>query len=403
MTFEWKVAIRFLKEGKGQTLFILLGITVGVGVMVFLNTLITGLQANMIKTAVGSSPHVWIIGDDDFNHIDSTSSNNYVRGNFSDKNTNISNWGPIEEILSEIVEISQISPVVDGNGFVMQSGQTMPVILRGVMLEKADGIYNIGERLITGKASLDGNSVMIGEELAAENELAINDPIKIQLANGKSQSFIVTGIFDLENKTLNESWVFIDLKRAQKLLGLRNEVSKIEMQIKNVFDAEVVAATIGNRFDGIKTENWMESNASMLTGLRSQQSSSIMIQAFVLLAVTLGISSVLAVSVVQKSKQIGILKAMGTKSRSASRIFLFQGIFLGFIGSLLGAVLGISLVKAFLWGTSLKTGVPLFPLQLEPNGIIAIALIATVACTMAAFLPARKSSKLNPVEVIRNG
>jgi len=404
MIFEWKVAVRFLKEGKGQTLFILLGITVGVGVMVFLNTLITGLQENMINTAVGDSPHVWISGDEDFNNLKtSDESSNYIRGNFTEKNTTLGNWEALEEILMEREDISAVSPVVEGNGFVIKSGQTTPILVRGVDLEKANEIYRINDRLIDGMGTLEGNYVMIGKELAEENELAINDAMTIQLANGTMQSFVVSGIFDLENKSLNSSWVFMDLARAQKLLGFRNEVSKIEMQIHDVFDAEIVMASIANRLEGIHTDNWMASNASLLTGLRSQQQSSLMIQAFVLLAVTLGISSVLAVSVVQKSKQLGILKAMGTKSRSASRIFLFQGGLLGVIGSALGAGLGIALVKAFLWGTSLKTGVPLFPLHLKASSIVPICIIAVVACTIAAFLPARKSSKLDPVEVIRHG
>lgn len=404
MIFEWKVAVRFLKEGKGQTLFILLGITVGVGVMVFLNTLISGLQDNMINTAVGDSPHVWISGDDDFNKLEtSDESSNYIRGNFTEKDTNLGNWESIEEILMDRNDISAVSPVAEGSGFVTKSGQTSPVLVRGVDLEKANEIYRISERLIDGLGILDGNHVMIGKELAAENEIAVNDVMAIQLANGTTQSFIVSGIFDLENKALNSSWIFMDLARAQKLLGLRNDISSIEMQIHDVFDAELVMASIANRFDRIHTENWMESNASLLTGLQSQQQSSLMIQGFVLLAVTLGIASVLAVSVVQKSKQLGILKAMGTKSRSASRIFLFQGGLLGIIGSALGAGMGISLVKAFLWGTSLRTGIPLFPLQLKAGSIVPICIIAIVACTIAAFLPARKSSKLNPVEVIRHG
>ena len=404
MIFEWKVAVRFLKEGKGQTLFILLGITVGVGVMVFLNTLITGLQDNMIDKAIGDSPHVWISGDADFYQLKDTGENSQsARGNFTVKDTSLGDWELIEEILKEREEISAISPVAEGNGFVTKSGQTSPVLVRGVDLEKADAIYKINDRLIDGTASLHGNYVIIGKELAEENEIVVNDLITIQLANGTTQTFTVSAIFDLENKSVNSSWIFMDLSRAQKLLGLRNKVSRIEMQVHDVFTAEDVMTSIANRFEGIQAENWMESNASLLTALQSQRQSSLMIQAFVLLAVTLGISSVLAVSVVQKSKQLGILKAMGTKSRSASRIFLFQGGLLGIVGSALGAGLGIGLVKGFLWGTSLKTGVPLFPLHLKAGSVIPICVLAVAACTIAAFLPARKSSKLNPVEVIRHG
>lgn len=403
MIFEWKVALRFLKEGKGQTLFILLGISVGVGVMVFLNTLITGLQVDLINGTIGTSPHIWITGDNSFVATTVDSGSNLLRGNFIKKNSNLSDWGTLEDVLLEREDLSAVSPVAEGNGFVIKSGQATPVLLRGVSLEKADKIYNISSSIIQGNGSLDGNSVIIGKELASENEIVTDDVINIELSNGTSQSYKVSGIFDLGNAATNGSWIFIDISRAQKLFNLRNDISKIEIQIVEVFDAEVVADSILKRFDGIKVENWIVSNASLLTALQSQSSSSIMIQVFVLLAVTLGIASVLAVSVVQKSKQLGILKAMGTKSRSASRIFLFQGGLLGIVGAMLGSGLGIILVQGFLWGTSLSTGEPLFPLQIEFGGIAVIASIATIASTIAAYIPAQKSSKLNPVEVIRNG
>ncbi len=403
MIFEWKVALRFLKEGKGQTLFILLGISVGVGVMVFLNTLIMGLQVDLINGTIGSSPHVWIIGDNTFDTGVIDSSTNYSRGNFVEKNSNLSDWHIVEEILLKRNDLTGISPVAEGNGFVIKGSNVTTVLLRGVTLEKADNIYNIRGSMIGGKAELAGNKVIIGKDLADENEIVTDDVINVELPNGTSQSFIVSGIFDLGSKSINGSWIFMDLLRAQKLLGLRNNISKIEIQVDEVFEADMIANSILRRFDGIKVDNWIESNASLLTALQSQSSSSYMIQAFVLLAVTLGIASVLAVSVVQKSKQLGILKAMGTKSRSASRIFLFQGLFLGLIGSILGSVLGIVLIEGFLWGTSLSTGVPIFSLQIEYNSIFIIALIAVIASTIAAFIPAKKSSKLNPVEVIRNG
>lgn len=403
MIFEWKVALRFLKEGKGQTLFIILGISVGVGVMVFLNTLITGLQVDLIDKTIGTSPHVWITGDNSFSESTVDSDSNVVQGNFVKNNSNLSNWEILEEVLLENKEISAVSPVVEGNGFIKRNEQKIGVLLRGVKLDKAEKIYNISDNIILGSSNLDGNSVIIGKELAKENEIGPDDLINIELSNGTNQSFIVSGIFDLGNSATNGSWIFMDLSRAQKLFDLRNDISKIETQVIEVFDAQLIASSISERFDDIKVENWIVSNASLLTALQSQSSSSIMIQVFVLLAVTLGIASVLAVSVVQKSKQLGILKAMGTKSKSASRIFLFQGGLLGIIGSLTGAGLGIILVKGFLWGTSLGNGVPIFPLEIELGGIAVIASIATIASTIAAYIPAKKSSKLNPVEVIRNG
>jgi lipoprotein-releasing system permease protein len=128
-----------------------------------------------------------------------------------------------------------------------------------------------------------------------------------------------------------------------------------------------------------------------------------MIQVFVLLAVLLGISSVLAISVVQKSRQLGILKAMGIKDKAASWIFLAQGLILGTVGSIIGTGLGLLLNWSFSVFVKNPDGSSLVPFYFDPVFVFVSMFIAIIAATLAAFIPARKSSKLNPIEVIKNG
>jgi len=386
MLFELKVALRFLKEGRGQTVFILLGIAVGVAVQVFLNTLITGLQEDLVNQTVGNSSHIWIEGKSDF-----------------DTETNLLEWDNIIEIIDNREDIAAISPLVEGNGFVVTNAEAVPIQLKGIELDQADAIYNIISRLDVRLTSLSGNQILIGQGIAEEYGISTEDVIRLSLPNGIVQNYAVAGIFDLGNSASNNTWVMMDIKQAQKILGLGNKISKIEMQINEIFDAEIIAEELDGRFINVRVDNWIQSNSSLLSALRSQSSSSIMIQVFVLLAITLGIASVLAVSVVQKSKQLGILKAMGTKNKHASRIFLLQGALLGLLGALLGAGFGMLLIYGFLYGTSIGTGVPLFPLSIEYTSILVIGGIAVVSSTIAAAIPARKTARLNAVEVIRNG
>jgi lipoprotein-releasing system permease protein len=386
MLFELKVALRFLKEGRGQTVFILLGIAVGVAVQVFLNTLITGLQEDLVNQTVGNSSHIWIEGKSDF-----------------DTETNLLEWDNIIEIIDNREDIAAISPLVEGNGFIVTNAEAVPIQLKGIELDQADAIYNIISRLDVRLTSLSGNQVLIGQGIAEEYGISTEDVIRLSLPNGIVQNYAVAGIFDLGNSASNNTWVMMDIKQAQKILGLGNKISKIEMQINEIFDAEIIAEELDGRFINVRVDNWIQSNSSLLSALRSQSSSSIMIQVFVLLAITLGIASVLAVSVVQKSKQLGILKAMGTKNKHASRIFLLQGALLGLLGALLGAGFGMLLIYGFLYGTSIGTGVPLFPLSIEYTSILVIGGIAVVSSTIAAAIPARKTARLNAVEVIRNG
>jgi lipoprotein-releasing system permease protein len=405
MALEWKIALRFLKAGKGQSVFILLGISIGVSVMIFLNTLISGLQEDLINQTVGTSPHIIITASDKTlaSEITNSDVDNRIFAGVDKSLNSLDGWEQIVQVLESNQDITDIAPVALGNGFYQASGKANPIQIKGWSIEQSDGIYNIKESITLGTSNLQGNSILVGNKFLEDNELSLGDVIPLSAPGKSNESYTITGVFDLGSNLINESWVIMDIKRASKFLGLGNNISAIEIQVTEVFDAIEIDEKISNRLSGVKVSNWIDNNGSLLSALQSQSYSSIMIQVFVLLAITLGISSVLAVSVVQKSKQLGILKAMGTKGKQASRIFLLQGGMLGTIGAGLGAILGAILIQGFLFGTSAATGDPLFPLKISIESIAVIGSIAIISSTIAAFIPANKSSKLNPVEVIRNG
>ena len=145
------------------------------------------------------------------------------------------------------------------------------------------------------------------------------------------------------------------------------------------------------------------SNEQLLSGLTGQSTSSLMIQVFVVISVVLGIASVLAITVLQKSKQIGILKAMGINDRTSSYIFLSQGFILGVLGGILGIIFGIGLLFIFSNFALNPDGTPVVPIFINPMFIGLSGLIAILASTGASIIPALKSKKLSPIEVIRNG
>ena len=396
MLFSLRVAYRFLIEGKNQSLFIVIGIAVGVSVIIFIGAIITSLQSNLIEQTLGNSAHITISESNDiFQDIKQFSRFGLIE-NQQVKTVDFQDWRSVLNRLEDESYFTAISPVLDGNGFLVKGGEDTSVLLRGVELERANAIYQISERIIKGSDLLEGNQIIIGKELAEDFKLNVGDMVLIALPNNIRERFNVQGIFDFENQSINSSWIFIDLKRAQKLLDKEDYISRIELQISDVFAADRISSELFSQLNGLVVENWKVQNAQLLNALSSQSFSNYIIQIFVLLAVTLGISSVLGISVIQRSRELGILKALGIKNNSARMIFIFQGAILGFLGALSGTALGVLLITAF------TNFVSIFSIEIQLSQVIIIVIITTLACIVSAVIPANSSARLNPIEVIRN-
>jgi lipoprotein-releasing system permease protein len=211
---------------------------------------------------------------------------------------------------------------------------------------------------------------------------------------------LVRGVFDLGNQEVNRRWVVVPLRMGQTLLDLPGGANVLRVKVRRIFEADRVAARIASR-TGQVAESWMESNAQLLIGLQSQSSSSYTIQFFVFLAVAMGIASVLAVSVVQRTREIGILRAMGTARGGIAAVFVIQGGLVGFAGSLLGCAGGVGLSLAFSRLAQNPDGSATFPMDLSPSLFLAASALATLTGIAAAVLPARRAAQLDPVEAIR--
>jgi lipoprotein-releasing system permease protein len=384
MKLAFNIAVRFLKSSKRQTFLIAMGIAIGVSVQIFIGSLIQGLQIDLVDTTIGSQPQIT---------ISSTTEDKLIT--------------EYETILADIDTnyqgVKHVSPASDGPALIMIEEENFSILVRGFDFAAAEGIYKIEQRLIEGVLPTGKYEVLLGKDLQAEAGIEVGDEIDVLSGVGTSQTAKVVGIFDLGVANLNKSWVMTTIDSAQAMFDYEYKITSIEMQVDDVFAADIIATDIQSALaDSLKVDNWKAQNASLLSGLNGQSVSSYMIQFFVMISVLLGIASVLAITVVQKSKQIGILKAMGIRDRAASQIFLFQGLMLGIAGAILGILLGLGLAYAFTRFALNPDGTPVVPLFINPAFIAFSAGFAIAVSTLAALIPARKSSKLNPIEVIRN-
>jgi len=223
--------------------------------------------------------------------------------------------------------------------------------------------------------------------------------------NSEASTFTISGFYDLGVAGINKTWIFVNLETAKRLFSFGNRVTSIEMAVNDVFEADLIAREVAQQLGNadLKIENWKEQNEELLSGLEGQRTSSIVIQVVIIASVIIAISSVLALSVLQKSREIGILKAMGIKHLPASLIFIHQGFLVGLAGSTLGVILGLGLLYGFSAFTIRPDGSSLVDLFIGYDFILRSWFIALLASTLAGIIPARRSLKLSPVEVIREG
>ncbi len=366
MPLDWFVALRFLREGRLQTLLIVAGVGVGVGVLVFLSALIDGLQQSLIDKTLGSQAHIVVRPQEEAARQLLSPRGALVAARVekrAQRVRSIDNWQQVNRAVREEPGVVATAPIVSGSAFAVRGNASQSVALFGVDPQSFTRVIPVAERIVRGRYSLNGTEVIIGKELAKDLGVDVGDKLRLEAGEGRSELFTVRGIFDFGNRDVNRRWVLVPLRSGQTLLDLVGGASHIEVKVERIFDAEAIAQRIASH-TGLVADSWMETNAELLTGLRSQSSSSTMIQVFVIVAVAMGIASVLIVSVVQKTREIGILRAMGTPRGHVLRVFLIQGALVGLIGSLCGSGLGAALSLFFQSLVANPDGSPMFPVAL---------------------------------------
>ncbi|MEQ8800758.1 MAG: ABC transporter permease, partial [Haliea sp.] len=314
---EGLIAVRFLFENVMQTLLILVGIAGGVAVIVFITALITGLQANIIERTLGTQAHVRIMPLDEVNRQLPPADNAMILlldSPRAQRLRSINNWQAIRDMLDAAPDIQAVSPVVSGPALARRGTARASVALVGIDPERYQEIIAIAPSLIAGRFLVGDGHALIGTELARTLGLGLGDKLRLDAGDGRIAVVDVAGIFELGVRELDARFVYLDLKQTQTLLDLPGGITVIDTTVNDIFTADRVAARIA-RLSGLRAESWMETNGQLLNALRSQSLTTQMIRVFVGISVAFGIASVLAVSVVQHTREIGILRAMGSSRK----------------------------------------------------------------------------------------
>ena len=402
--FEWIVAIRFLREGRLQTLFILMGVAIGVGVIVFMSALLAGLQGNFIARVLSAQAHIQLLPPKEVTRSlhPSTSADAVNLATVQpplQRLKSIDQWQSLVSDIRNMPDVAVVSPVVSGSALAVRGSASRAISVTGVESEDYFQIVNLPEKIVRGTSRLTGQDLLVGTDLASDLGVDVGDKLRVTNAAGVATTLTISGVFDLGNKSANQRSTFVALRTAQSLLGLIGGVTSIEVTVRDVYAAETIAQRI-NAATGVEADSWIKTAAQFFAAVSAQTTANTAIRFFVGLSVAFGIASVLVVSVVQKSREIGIMRAMGISRGQVLRVFLLQGGLLGWGGAVLGCAVGA--VGLVLWQhLALNAdGTPLFPLVLDPK-LFALALaLATLTGLAAAFAPALRAARLSPVEAI---
>jgi lipoprotein-releasing system permease protein len=401
--FEWITAIRFLKEGRMQTAFIILGVAIGVAVILFMSSLMTGLQANFVKELLSSQPHIQLLTADEVARPLRSASGVVEAATIqkpAQRPRSIDQWQTVLRVLRERPDVAAATPTVSGAALAVRGDASLSITFTGIDPDTYFKIVKLPGYIVLGKPDLTSEDIIIGVELAKELSVTLGDKINVTAANGLTRALTIRAIFDLGNKGANARFTYLALRTAQTLAGLVGGVTTIDVTITDAYAAESIANAV-QAATGVRADSWIKTNAKFFEILRTQNISFGSIEFFVGLSVAFGMASVLVVSVIQRSKDIGILRAMGTTRPQIVRIFLLQGGVLSFFGAILGSGLGFVGVMLFRKILTQADGSQPFAFALDAQLFIVVITLATITGFGAAVIPALRAAKLDPVVAMR--
>jgi lipoprotein-releasing system permease protein len=407
LPFEWIVAIRFLREGRLQTLFIIAGVAIGVAVIVFMSALLAGLQTNFIRRVLSAQAHIELLPPQEISRplrLGANAVPGEVEGAIVQpplqRLKGIDQWQAVATQIRTLPDVLVVTPVAGGSALVVRGSASRAITVAGIEPDQYFRIVDINDKLVRGSTRLSATDILIGTELASDLGVDVADKLRVSTANGAASTLTIAGIFDLGNKGANQRNTFVALHTAQSLLGIPGGVTSLEVTVRDVYAAEDIAQRITTA-TGVEADSWIKTSAQFFAAVSAQVTANTAIRFFVGLSVAFGIASVLVVVVVQKSREIGILRAMGISQGQILRVFLLQGGLLGFGGSVVGCAIGA--LALLLWQRYARNadGTPLFALSFDPELFTVALLLATLTGLAAAVAPALRAARLDPVVAIR--
>jgi lipoprotein-releasing system permease protein len=411
MRFEIKLAWRHLIYSGRQTLLTIFAVSIAAMVVLFVQVTISGMQSRIMRDLSGSLSHVTIKPADTLPEpldqvVSPVPPDQMLVSEQQPRlqqRTDIEQWKNTVRNLYRFPGVRVATATVNGSAFLARGSKRMAVFVTGSIPTELEQIISLQKDMLVGRwQDITADEIVVGIKLANELRLKLGDRIVLQSSEGVTRSFRVAGVFYVGNAS-DLSQVHLTLRTAQSLLATGQNVSMVQTKLTDPFQADRVATRMSAVLP-YKVESWMTEQAGVLNTIKSQDAIRIFLTSFVLLASSVAVSAIMIVSVLQKNKQIGILKSMGARDRQILAVFTLEGLGVAVVGAFVGvvfAVLAMNSMAKFTQRSPFGKADAVFTIVYDPLQMAQLVLIVVTATVIAAVFPARQAARMNPVEVIR--
>lgn len=406
MPFELYVALRYLFARRKQafisviSLVSMLGVTVGVLALVVALALMTGLQQGVRDRVLGSSAHVYVW-----------------------KPSGLADYRAEVEKLRQVPEVVGAAPALMGKALVSKGDQQQFITIKGVDPALEPGVTEIAASLTSGAFtdltsggddSLPG--ILLGHELAGQLGAVLGDAVTVLTPTGtlspmgvmpRQRRFTVVGIFRLGLFEFDQAYGFVTLESAGRLVG-KTEPDHIELRVRDIYTAPDVADRISN-LDGATylAQDWADLNRSLYSALWLEKVAISIAIGLIVMVAALNIVASLVLLVMEKSRDIAILKTMGASATSIRRIFMLQGLVIGLVGTFVGTSAGVAAALVLDRARLIQIPADVYqlsylPFTVVPRDVALVVAAAVVICFAATIYPARQAARLDPAEALRH-
>jgi lipoprotein-releasing system permease protein len=406
MDFEFFIARRYLRS-KRKVQFVsvinlisVIGVTVGVAALIVVLSVFNGFTGIVESILVSFDPHLRI----------------EKRGGMDEDEVRL-----VESLLQNEKEVVGYSAFVSGKAMLVSRGANKVVVVKGIDDETIGSVSGLREKIVLGNLTLrdrdEEKSIVVGLTLADRLGAVVGDEIGFvspklfgaavpSLVPITSERFKIVGIFESDNRDYDASYAYISLETAKELLETGGKYSGVEVRLTDIGLSGRMKASLSSTVPGFQISTWYDLHKDLYSIMKIERWVGSILLSLIIIVSTFNMLGVLTMSVIEKRRDIGVLKSMGATERGVSRIFILEGLLVGLVGVIAGVVLALCMlyVQIRFQVFSLDTTafiIPAIPVEMHVIDFVAVTVLAFVLSGLASYIPARRASRIVPVEAIR--